>query len=407
MQANRHSTVQLLLRRPLFAGALVIAPVAAAVLVACGGGGSTMSSPSSSPSQAMVSGTLTGFGSIFVNGTEYDDTNATITDDLGATHAATDLKLGMQVDVSGADASNSGSMGSATTVVFSSSVIGPVDTVDASSSSFTSLGQTIDVNVDTVWDPTLTGGLGGLTAGQVLRVFSLYDSTTNMYVATRIEPDTAATAYKLRGMISNLDTTAMTYTVGGTTIDYSGASSSAAASKLANGDVVTAELQTTAGSSGDWMATALQLHNQGMPGSKVVVHVRGMISAETSATSFTLEGWPIDASAATFPSGQSAIVDGAMVQVDGIVSNGAVVASQVALQQAGAATNFQVHGPIEGLHSNLMTFVLRGTTVSYSGTVNYTGGTAADLAIGTKVLVQGTLASDGNTVQAVNIKIGQ
>jgi hypothetical protein len=192
--------------------------------------------------------------------------------------------------------------------------------------------------------------------------------------------------------------------VGNTMIDYSGVTSTAA-TNLANGMVATAELDTTRAKSA-WMATALQLHDNGLPGSHVNVHVRGMISAETNPQSFTLEGWPIDASAAAFPSGQSAIVSGALVQVDGVVSNGAVVASSVELQKPGASLNFQVHGPIDGVSPNLKTFVLRGTTVSYSGTVTFTGGDASDLQVGTKVMVQGSLAN-GNTVQAVNIRIGQ
>jgi hypothetical protein len=404
MKAN-HPSSQQLLRRPLTLGVLVVAPLAAAVLVACGGGGGSMSGPTNTPSSASVaSGTITGFGSIFVNGREYDDSSATVTDDLGNVQSASALKLGMDVEVNGSDATASDSMGSATTVVFTSSLIGPVASVDTSGGSFTTLGEQVGVNVDTVWDPALTGGLGGLTTGEVVRVFSLYDSATSRYIATRIEPDTGATSYKLRGMVSNLDTSAKTYTVGTTTIDYSGVTSTAA-TNLKNGALATAELNTTMGSSG-WTATGLQMPNSGMPGSHVNVHVRGMISAEASAQSFTLEGWPIDASGATFPSGQSAIVSGALVQVDGVVVNGAVVASSVELQKPGAALNFQVHGPIDGVSPNQQTFVLRGTTVSYSGNVTFTGGTASDLKVGTKVMVQGSLAN-GNTVQAVNITIGQ
>ena len=39
--------------------------------------------------------------------------------------------------------------------------------------------------------------------------------------------------------------------------------------------------------------------------------------------------------------------------------------------------------------------------------MTFTGGSASDLAVGTKVLVQGMLAADGNTVQAVKIAINQ
>jgi hypothetical protein len=396
-------------RRPLLvAGGLILAPVAAAILVACGGGGmgSSNSSPPGAGAQSVAQGTVTGLGSVYVNGIEYDDTTASITDEFGNAASAADLKMGMQVELTGNDPTVATGMGNAGNIVFWSDFESPVDSADPTTGVIMTLGQEVDTNVNTVWDPALTGGISGLTPGEVLKIYSLYDNTTGRYIASRVEPDAGATQYKLRGMVSNLNTTAMTYTVGTTVIDYSGVTTPP--SSLANGLIVTAELQTTEGANG-WLATGLQMHNDGMPANHVTVHVRGMVSNETSATSFTLEGWPVDASAANFPAGQSVIVNGAMVQVDGIVTNGAVIASTVDLQAPGGhhGLDFQVHGPIDGINQNRQTFVLRGTLVSYSGNVTFTGGSASDLAVGTKVLVQGMLAPDGNTVQAVKISINQ
>lgn len=397
------------LRRPYLLGIALVAPIAVAVLVACGGGGDGMTSAPGSGgegAQTVASGTLTGLGSIYVNGIEYDDSTATITDDLGNSFPASALKLGMQVQLTGKDPTTSTGMGNAGTIVFTSNLEGPVDSTDATASTVTVLGQTVGVNVDTVWDTTLVNGLAGLTAGELLKVYSLYDGATGRYIASRVEPDAGVTRYKLRGTVSNLDTTAKTYTVGPTKIDYSGLAS--VPDGLANDKIATAELQTTMGANG-WVATGVQLHNNGLPGNHVNVHVRGMIADANSATSFTLDGWPVDASGATFPSGQEGIVEGASVQVDGIVTNGAVIATTVDLQVPGGhhGMDFQVHGPIDGINANRQTFVLRGTLVSYAGDVAFTGGSASDLKVGTKVLVQGKLAADGNTVQAVKISINQ
>jgi hypothetical protein len=316
------------------------------------------------------------------------------------------VKLGMQVDLTGQDASGTATMGSASTVVFSSAIEGPVDATDAAAGTLSTLGQTVNIDANTVWDATLTGGLAGLAQGAVVKVFALYDAATNRYIATRIEPDTGATQYKLRGVVSNLDTTAKTYAIGTTVIDFSSVTSVPAG--LANGVVATAELQTTQGASG-WVATGMQLRHHGAAGAHATVHVRGLVANYTSATSFTLDGWPIDASAAVFPAGQSVIVAGAEVQVDGIVTNGTLVASRVDIQQPGShgGLDFQVHGPIDSISTSAQTFQLRGTTVSYAGTVAITGGTAASLAVGTSVLVQGTIAKDGSSVQAAKITIGQ
>jgi hypothetical protein len=396
------------LRRPaVVVGGLFLAPIAAAILVACGGGGmGSTSTPPAEGGQSVAQGTITGLGSVFVDGIEYDTTSASVTDDLGNAASAADLKMGMQVSLTGSDPTVASGMGNAGVIVFWSGIEGPVDSADATTGVVTILGQEVDTNVNTVWDSSLTGGVGGLTQGELLRVFSLYDNATGRYVASRVEPDAGATSYKLRGMVSNLDTTAKTYTVGPTEIDYSGVTSPPAG--LANGVIATSELGTTEGANG-WPATVLRLQNNGMPANHVTVHVRGMVSNEISAASFTLEGWPIDGSAANFPAGQSVIVDGAMVQVDGIMTNGAVVASTVDLQVPGGhhGLDFQVHGPIDGVNQNRQTLVLRGTLVSFAGNVTFTGGSAADLMVGTKVLVQGVLAADGNTVQAVKISINQ
>src|SRR6185369_17991961 len=102
---------------------------------------------------------------IYVNGIEYDDSSAKITDDFGNSHPASALKLGMQVQLTGKDPTTSTGMGNAGTIVFSSNLEGPVDSTDTAASTVTVLGQTVGVNVDTVWDSTLTNGLAGLTAG--------------------------------------------------------------------------------------------------------------------------------------------------------------------------------------------------------------------------------------------------
>src|SRR5262249_15006528 len=150
------------------------------------------------------------------------------------------------------------------------------------------------------------------------------------------------------------------YTVGSLPIDYSGVANPPAG--LADGSIATAELQTVEGQNA-WMATGIQLHNGGVAGNHVTVHVRGMISSESSPTFFILDGWTVDASAAKFLDGQSGIVAGAAVQVDGIMTNGALVATDVKLQKPGEKLDFQVHGPITAVDQAAQTLVIRGETI--------------------------------------------
>ena len=62
------------------------------LLTSCGGGGSTIAGIGGTG--ITTSGTITGFGSIFVNGVEYDLTGAGITVD-GVPASDADLTLGM------------------------------------------------------------------------------------------------------------------------------------------------------------------------------------------------------------------------------------------------------------------------------------------------------------------------
>lgn len=67
-------------------------------------------------------------------------------------------------------------------------------------------------------------------------------------------------------------------------------------------------------------------------------------------------------------------------------------------------TTFELHGTIESLDAAARTFVVRGARVDYSGPVTFELGTAADLAAGRRVEVQGTLSTDGTAVRARQIE---
>jgi len=320
---------QLLILDARAAGLLLLATMTT-LIVACGGGGTGAASGGASMGNASFSdGTLTGFGSIFVNGSEYDISSAKITDDFGNLEGAGALKLGMHVEVTGNDADPGATppgQGTAVTVQYWSDLEGPVSAVEGDTIEM--LGQTVDATPDTVWDAALVGQLAGLTAGEVIKVYSLYDSASSRYLATRIEADSTATHYKIRGMVSDVDTLAKSYMVGNVPVDYTGVRNPPA--NLATGVIATAELQT-ARRGFTWMATGLQVHSGAPPANHVLMHLRGVISTESAPTSFVLDGWRVDASSATFADGQLAIVAGAVVQVEGIMTGGSLVATSVEL----------------------------------------------------------------------------
>lgn len=102
----------------------VMGAVAATLLVSCGGIDVAGIQGSGGPSPAAAVGPITGFGSIFVNGVEYTTSSAHIViDDQAGTES--DLHAGQVVAVKGT-VNADGTTGTATDVIFSGNVEGPV-----------------------------------------------------------------------------------------------------------------------------------------------------------------------------------------------------------------------------------------------------------------------------------------
>ena len=96
---------------------------------------------------------------------------------------------------------------------------------------------------------------------------------------------------------------------------------------------------------------------------------------------------------------------GARVEIEGTSSGGVLLARTVRVEGDEDAGNsaVELHGAIEMLDTAAMTFVVRGVTVNYGGAVQFSSGSAADLAVGKAVQVQGTPSASGDRVDATTI----
>jgi len=377
-----------------------------ALLAACGGGGSDSSSSSSDTATAYSSGPITGFGSVIVNGVRFDDSSARITDDDDVALGRDELRLGMTAEIQGAGVATDslGRHGRALAIRIGNEIVGPVSAVDATAKTLTALGQTVDVTDNTLFGERITGGLAGITVGTVVEVNGALNVTTGHYTATRIDVRPNASYFRLRGVIAGLDTTAKTFKIGDALISYAGLSTSDVFASLANGLLVRVRLQTTQ-VAGAWVATRIaggvrKIEDQDQ------AEIHGLISAFTSATQFSVNGIVVDATNATFPNGQAGVVLGARVEVEGKAVGGVIVASKVQIEDEREVhiRGFELHGNITTIDTTLKTFVLRGVTVNYAGTVVYKDGTEANLVVGAQVEVKGMLNLDGKTLAAARIE---
>lgn len=380
-------------------GALAAAVLAAVVLAACGGGGSDTASAGKT---SFAMGRIAGFGSIVVNGVHYDERGASVEDEDGDSVDSSDLKLGSMVEVDGGDVDKSGEhfTAKAERVKLVSLAKGPVESVGATS--FVVLGQTVQVTNTTVFDDSLSGGLAALQAGAVVKVYGTLDIATGTYTASRVEPKPDATSYSLRGVISALDPAAKTLTIGMTVIDVS---ATTLPNGLAVGSSVRVKLET-AQVAGQWVARSVKSAKM-RPHDSDHAEVEGTITDFTSTAAFSVEGMPVDAANASFPDGTTGIVKGARVEVEGAIVNGTLVATKVELEsdEEDEASGFEIEGDIAAVDAANSTLTVRGVTVKYGAGTTIDDGTAADLVVGVRIEVHGSLAADGVSVEATSIEI--
>lgn len=384
---------------------IALTTVAASVLAlaACGGGGSapTTSASSATYQRAYAAGRITGFGSIVINGVHYDEKNANVVDEDGAKHNSADLKLGMIAEVQASEfgAANNVTTATAQNITFSSLIRGPVESETADS--VVVLGQTVKITTATVFDESLSGALAAINTGDTVRIYGTFDAAIGVYTATRIEPQSGAELYSLRGNVSAYDAIAKTLTIGSAVIDVSAA---LIPDGLKPGSFVRVKLQITK-VNGKWVAVSVKA-GLFAPQDNDHSEVEGSITDFTSISSFSVDGLPVDASKATFPNGSTGLGKGVQVDVEGPVVNGVLLATVVKIKTDKDMEDegFDIEGAIAAVDTVKTTLVVRGVTVNYAGLVTFLGGTVADLKLGAKVEVHGVLSPDGTTVTATEIK---
>jgi hypothetical protein len=387
---------------PLSRRALAYLAAAAAVFIAaCGGGGGASTDPpaaagnpsagaGTTPNVLNVTGTITGFGSVIVDGVKYDDSQAAVSVDQGASAPSSgslsDLKLGMNVDAKITD-------GKLTDVVVRARLEGPVASIDLVGASFTVYGQTVKVTSAGA-TPTLFDGvtdLTGLAMGDRVEVHGTVDASKAI-TATRVErkpSNETAPGIRIGGVITALDSSAKTFKFNDLTIDYSAASVLPSGKTPAEGQFAVA-VGDAAPASGSFAAKSLRIVG-GSDGEDF--SIGGRIGSFTSLSDFVVSGVRVDASSATLDGGTSAdLVAGVAVGVEGKVNAGVLKATKLRILK----TPVDVAASLKGQVSDFLgasSFKLRETPVDASA-ATFSGGTSDDLGNGAWVIVTGKARGD-------------
>lgn len=351
-----------------------------ATLAGCGGGGASPELSPSSSGNATYSGTVSGLGSIVVNGVRFSTTGAVVTsaDDPTAVYAD-GFKLGTTVVV---DGSVSGDDGQATRIEVEGGLRG---TVSLDGNNLVVAGRVITITDSTIFDGegttfTLASIIAAVTNGETVYV-EIHGTVTQdgAMVATRIEKKDATTlVYALKGYVVPGSLTSTTFSMQvkrglnllptTLTVNYDASQILPQGRSLRDGvgvRVLTAD-NPTSNLTAINATKVLVKKDRGMPGSAAKVH--GVVSA-ISGNTWTIDGVTVDVSQNPVLRGFSSLADitvGTELRIGGMY-NGSVLTAKVIesedFDHSDGRAVVKLFGVATGVNTTDRTFAVQGVTV--------------------------------------------
>ncbi|TLZ21511.1 MAG: hypothetical protein E6K26_01335, partial [Gammaproteobacteria bacterium] len=271
----------------------LLATVIAMVAVACGSGGSGISQ-SSGATPLIATGTITGFGSVYVNGIHFQTTSATIRKN-GQTVDQSQLAVGEVARIKGSK-NDADDTGVADEMDVDEAVNGPIDKIDTTAGTVTVLAQIVKINAGTSFSKDIQpADITGLKTGDVIHVSGMTDSS-GAIVATRIEKGSASSPLQVVGTVAGLNAGSHTFMINALTVDYSSANLTGFASGApSNGDVVEAQGTSFDATTQTLTATHVQreMTDQEEAGDDRDMEREGLITRFASATDFDVADKPV------------------------------------------------------------------------------------------------------------------
>ncbi|MFO0775756.1 MAG: DUF5666 domain-containing protein [Nitrospiraceae bacterium] len=174
---------------------------------------------------SVSSGPVTGFGSVFVSGVEYDTTGASFVVDRNESARAQDLRLGMIVRVDALleqeVATGRIVRRTAQRVTYADTVEGPLQALDTNGRLLTVMGQSIVVTDDTFLDVSIPqGDFHLLETGHDILEISGFVGDDGRVIATRIDRQQDRPEFEVLGHVTQVDPVAQTLRIGALLIAY-------------------------------------------------------------------------------------------------------------------------------------------------------------------------------------------
>ena len=354
---------------------LLLPAAVALVVTACsGGGGGDDSSSDSVPTPVaasrtrIVTGAISGFGSVIVNGVHYDtsSTEVRIEDRVGT---LAELHVGEVVRIE-AETDDRG-VARARRIEQHRLMQGTVQAVDPVAGTVTIAGQVIRVDDDTSFDDSIAhSALAGIAVGDRLEVHG-FSGSDGQARATRLEKAAAGEVeVEVTGQVSALDTATKRFHVGSLDVDYSEAALEGfGTAGLRDGDLVEVKgREFLAGGALKALKVGKEDDDHVSGHSGTEAEVEGLVTRFASATDFDVAGQKATTSGGTsFVGGSAADLKlDAKIEVEGSLdATGVLVASRVVFKRT---SSVRLAARVEGVDTAAGTLRALGLTIVVDAT---------------------------------------
>ena len=384
---------------------LLVMPVALTLLIlwGCSGGagGDSLTAGGGIGGSGVTVGSVSKFGSVFVNGDEFDTAGAVVVVDgiergSGDQAVFDNLSVGKLVRIEGQYAGTG--TGTAQRIVYNEDIVGPVASqtvVDANTRKLVIMGQTIMIDTKTNFVNT---ALLTVATGNVLEVSGFLDDQGFIhagYLKKRADAYTLGSEVQVRGTATGVNTQLRTFKINQLTIDYS----TGDVSQLTNGAPQTGqylEVKGTLNLGGTLVAASVKPEDILGVANADTVEISGIVTLFNSIFDFEVGGITVQTDGATeFNDILPEDIDvGSRLIVRGSLTNRVLLADTVR-----SATQVNIESNVATVgSSNLTLDGLDPLSINVNGLTKIVGaaGTIGEIQPGDHVKVFGTSFSSGN-----------
>ena len=336
---------------------------------------------------------VSAFGSIYVNGTEFDTRDAAIIlngEEIGVGDdiALDILDIGKVVTVKGT-VSEFGVTGVANRVRYNDNVRGPVESIrdiDTASKEIVVLGQTVIVNVITKFKGT---AFDTIVRNDMVEVSGFVDDTDAIR-ATFLEKTgqfTPGVVVEVIGFVENLDTDLRTFKIRDLTVDYSLADTSGLPGGAPADDLLVEVEGMLDATDGEMLATEIKLEDELGAVESNRIEVSGFVTDVVSGFEFTVGNQLVQTDADTI------FVDGALedialgvkLEAEGSLVDGVIFAEEI---EFWGPDQIEVEGFVTDVVSGFE-FTVGSQVVQADADTVFEGVAPEDIAVGMKLEIKG------------------